>query len=340
MRYSGEPAFINAKAGKKRRSDYEGTNGCSEILLKNKQQCNLTSLNLVGFVTKDGKLLRKELLEAQRLSARIGLRMTLLDLELPEWDKSLKDDRLLGCSLMGIFDMQNMTKMTNREMVFLLKELKHVAIEEARNYAKQLGINAPLLVTCEKPDGSLSLLANSVSAGAHYSHSPYYIRRIRISSSDPLCKVCENLGYKITPENGEDWETCNNKVIEFYCKAPEGITKYDVSAIQQLENYKMLMKHYVEHNVSMSVHTRDNEWSDIEEWLWKNWKDVVGVSFISLDDSYYKQMPYESITKDQYEEYIKDRKPYDPSLLQKYEQEETELDLEQNDCKNGSCSIR
>lgn len=156
-----------------------------------------------------------------------------------------------------------------------------------------------------------------VSSGVHYSHSPYYIRRVRINSSDPLVKVCEELGYPIYPEVGQDMETCTTKVIEFPCKAPKGRTKYDVSAIEQLEAYKMFMENYVEHNCSITVHVRDHEWEEVEQWVWDNWDTIVAVTFLPLDDSFYQLMPYEAITEEEYNRRIKEMKPFMPSLLKK-----------------------
>ena len=80
-------------------------------------------------------------------------------------------------------------------------------------------------------------------------------------------------------------------------KAPAGRVKADVSAIEQLENYKMFMTNYVDHNCSITVHVRQNEWDAVEDWVWENWDDIVALSFLSLDDNFYELMPYEEITQ-------------------------------------------
>ena len=106
-----------------------------------------------------------------------------------------------------------------------------------------------------------------MSSGVHYSHSPYYIRRVRIIATDSLCRVCEELGYPVLPEVGQDPKNPTTKVLEFSVKAPAGRVKGDAAAIEQLENYKkMLMEHYVDHNCSITVHVRENEWEDEEQW--------------------------------------------------------------------------
>ena len=338
MRYSGEPGFMNAEAAAKRRPNLEGANPCMEVLLDREQMCNLTTVNVMRFV-RDGKLAEKDLFEAQRLSIRAAFRMTFLDLELDQWDIKHKRDRLVGCGLSGWQDMVNATAISSEEQSKLRKKLRDIAHKEAESYAQKLGVNPPILVTTVKPDGNIVQLP-SVSSGVHYSHAPYFIRRVRINASDPLLKVCEELGYDIKPENGQTEENCRTKVISFPCSAPEGKTKNDVSAIEQLENYRAFQKEYTDHNTSITVHVRNNEWEEVEEWLWNNWDDVVAVSFVSLDDSFYAQMPYEAISKKEYEKRLKNMIHFVPSLISKYEKDEMVIDPGDESCSNGVCPIR
>ena len=338
MRYSGEPGWINEEAGLRRRPNFRGCNPCGEILLDSHGLCNLTTVNVMAFV-QNGSLDEEGLLRAQQLSARAGYRMTCRELELHRWNTVQQRDRLLGCSLTGWQDMVNATRMDREGQAALLDKLRETAHAAAREMAEKLGQNPPLLVTTVKPEGTLSLLP-TVSSGVHYSHAPYYIRRVRISSSDPLCRVCEELGYPVFPEVGQDPDTCKTKVVEFPVQAPAGRVKGDVSAIEQLENYKLFMTHYVDHNCSITVHVRDNEWDAVEEWVWNNWDDIVALSFLSYDDSFYELLPYETITKEEYERRKAAMKPFNPALIAKYEHEETELDIGASDCANGVCPVR
>ncbi len=338
MRYSGEPGFMNAEAAAKRRPNLEGANPCMEVLLDREQMCNLTTVNVMGFV-KEEKLDEEQLLQAQRLSVRAGFRMTFLDLEMDQWDVKQKRDRLIGCSLTGWQDMVNATNMSKEEQSALRIKLKETAHQEADLYARKLGVEPPLLITTVKPEGTLSQLP-TVSSGVHYSHAPYFIRRVRINASDPLLKVCEELGYDIKPENGQTEESCRTKVLSFPCSAPHGKTKKDVSAIEQLETYRAFQKEYTDHNTSITVHVRNDEWVEVEEWLWNNWDDIVAVSFVSLDDSFYAQMPYEEISKEEYERREKEMIHFIPSLIPKYEKDEMLIDPGDESCESGVCPIR
>lgn len=339
MRYSGEPGWVNELAGAKRRPNMNGVNPCGEILLDNNGLCNLTTINVFAFVDDNGQLDIDGLLEAQRLSARAGYRMTCVELEVPDWNYVQNRDKLLGCSLTGWQDMCNALHYDKAAQAKLLQELRDAATSAAKDYAQDIGENEPLLVTTVKPEGTLSQLP-TVSSGVHYSHSPYYIRRVRINADDPLVKVCEELDYPIFPEVGQDIETCSTKVIEFPVKAPLGTTKYDVSAIEQLENYTLFMDNYVDHNCSITIHVREHEWQLVEEWVWEHWDDVVALSFLSLDDNFYQLLPYEAITEEEYDRRREEMKPFLTSLLTKYEKYETELDIGSESCDTGACPIR
>ena len=160
-----------------------------------------------------------------------------------------------------------------------------------------------------------------------------------MNALEPLVEVCKELGYTIYNEIGQTDENCKTKVVEFPVCAPSGLTKYDVSAVEQLEIYKMFMEDYVDFNASVTVHVRENEWVDVEEWLWNNWNSVVGVSFIPLDDSFYELLPYELITKERYDSLVKNMKKFNASLLSKYEKVEMDADVVDDTCVGG-CPVR
>ena len=338
MRYNGEPAFINVEAATRRKASFQGVNPCAEILLESKGLCNLTTI-VVDRMVKNGKLSKEEVLYAAELAVNAAYRLTLLELELPEWDNTHKRDVIVGLSITGWQDMVNITNMSKQDQIILLKEIKERAINSINDYADKLGKSRPSLVTTVKPEGTQSQMSGS-SSGLHFSHSEYYIRRIRISSDDALAKVCEELNYPMFPEVGQDWDTCDTKVVEFPQKAPAGKTKNDVSAIEQLEIYKMFMTYYVDHNASITVHVRDEEWDQVKEWMWDNWDYVVGISFLPLSDASYELLPYEEITEEEYNKRVSEMKPFRTSLIAKYETTGVSNLDNVKECESGICPIR
>ncbi len=265
--------------------------------------------------------------------------MTLVKAELPEWNEVMEKDRIIGVSLTGMMDMMNKIGMNYNELAKLLRELKDTVHEEGRRYCNELGISVSELMTTIKPEGTISTLP-CVSSGIHFSHSHYYIRRVRISVTDPLYKMIEKLKcYPIFNENGQTDENCTTKVIEFPVKAPEGKTKYDVGAIEQLELYKMSMMNWTDHNTSITVHVKHDEWDDVAKWLYDNFEYVVGITFLPLMEETYPLLPYEAISKDEYERRVKEIKPLDYELLKYYDDDE-EHEILDKECAGGACPIR
>jgi len=343
IKETAEPGFINVKAAKERRKDFAIVNPCAEIMLPNKAVCNLTNINVSKFIDERGNVMVSQLKEACKLSARACYRLTEPELELEGWSEIHHRDRLIGCSITGWQDAvaDNITKL---EQGVLLTLMKTWIKDAANEYADENNRPRPVLYTTVQPDGTGGLISGC-SAGVHYNHSPYYFRRVRISSNSPLYQAIKYLdGWQIDNEVGQD-DNGNTKVITFPCKSNSRITKYNVSAIEQLEQYKMMQTHYVDHNTSITVTVRDNEWDDVTDWLDKNWDCVVGISFLSLNQDYYPLMPYEECTEKQYLELKSKMAPFDQELVNKYEFElqtvgkDFEID-ESGECEDGHCPVR
>lgn len=316
---------------------------CSEILLPNRAVCNLTNINVSKFIDERGNVMIHQLKEACQLSARACYRLTEPELELEGWSEIHHRDRLIGCSITGWQDAVsgNLSKEDQEALLVLMKTW----IQDAANdYADENKSPRPVLYTTVQPDGTGGLISGC-SAGVHYNHSPYYYRRVRISTNSPLYQAVKNLkGWKIDNEVGQD-DNGNTKVITFPCKSKSHITKYNVSAIEQLEQYKMMQKFYVDHNTSITVTVKDDEWDDVTEWLYNNWDYVVGISFLSLNQDYYPLMPYEECTRDEYLELKQNMEPLDQDLVNRYEFElqtvgkDFEID-ESGECEDGHCPVR
>ncbi|UOE58018.1 ribonucleoside-triphosphate reductase, adenosylcobalamin-dependent [Cytobacillus oceanisediminis] len=351
LKFEGEPGFINGEEALRRFPWFKTVNPCVEILLDDRGLCNLSTIPAINHV-KDGKLDKESLLKAARISARIGVRMTTIDLELPEWDEIQKKHRLTGCSLTGWQDMKEAVGMTDEEENVLLEELRAVTKAESYRYADFLMVPRPKNVTAVKPEGTQSLLAGGVSSGLHAAHSPYYIRRIRVSATDPLAMAMESMGFKLEnevgqgitytdPATGEVVTTAvSTKVASFYIKSPSKRTKDDLTVEEQFDTYFRFQKHYTDQNTSNTITVKPHEWDTVEEILWNRWDEMLAVSFLSLDGGTYQLAPLESITEKQYNEFSENLPVFDPEVLERFDTRE-DFDLEDAAaCEGGACPIR
>jgi hypothetical protein len=174
----------------------------------------------------------------------------------------------------------------------------------------------------------------------HARHAPYYIRRIRISATDSLFRFMRDAGVPFHPEVGQDADTANTYVLEFPVKAPEGaVCKDDLSALDQLEHWKLVKENYTEHNPSVTVSVGDDEWIQVANWVYANWDMVGGLSFLPRENHAYRLAPYEAISKEEYERRAKSFPVVDYAKLMLYERsDETELKKELA-CVAGACEI-
>jgi ribonucleoside-diphosphate reductase alpha chain len=309
------------------------TNPCGEIALRDRGLCNLSEVVVRAEDDLDSLL---DKVETATWLGAIQSTFTNFSYVGPQWKANAEEERLLGVSLTGQMDNPEMMKPE------YLKALKSKAIKVARHASIKLGINMPAAITCTKPSGTVSQLVDSAS-GIHARFAPYYIRRYRISATDPLCKLLRDQGVKLTPENGQEnlrTEEITTYVVSFPSKSPQGaITKDQLTALEQLEIYKKTQGNWCEHNVSMTVYVKDHEWFDVGNWVYNNWDFITGLSFLPFDGGKYKQAPYEEITKDQYEKMIAKFPHIDYSQLSRYETSDLTEGAKSYSCVGDKCEL-
>ena len=334
---TGERGIINRSGLKrvlpKRRVDFlgdkinhVGMNPCSEIILQPFQFCNLSEVVCRPDDTKES--LSRKVYIATVMGT---IQSSLSDFKYIEdkWKKNQDDERLLGVSLTGIMDCPIINDPK------ILEYLKNQAIACNQEYASFLNINPSNAITCVKPSGSVSQMVNS-SSGIHPRFAPYYIRRVRISNDDPLLKMMISQGYKTYPAP----EAQNTSVLEFPVKSPDNaITVNDTDTIQQLKNWQLFKKYWTEHNPSVTVYVKPDEWLETGKWVWDNWDDVLGISFFPKSDHVYEMAPYEAITKEEYETRLKSLKKVNFAELVNFELEDTTEVKKEVACAGGVCEL-
>ena len=317
-------------ADKKTIVGYIGVNPCGEIILQPKQFCNLSEVVARAEDTVE-TLVRKV-----RVAAIIGTyqsSLTYFPYLSKEWSEHCNEERLLGLSITGQWDCPIVRSPE------VLERLRQEATKINTEYAKRFGINVSTAITCVKPSGTLSQTVDC-SSGMHPRHAPYYIRRIRISATDSLFKMLRDQGVPYHPEVSQDAENATTYVLEFPVASPPGsIYRDDVSAIDQLEYWKIVKIHYTDHNPSITISVGETEWIAVADWVYKNWDIVGGLSFLPRDNHVYQLAPYETIDEKRFTELSERLAHIDYSKIITYEKTD-ELDVKKElACVGNVCEI-
>lgn len=310
-----------------------GVNPCAEIILQSKQFCNLSEIIARADDTEES------LLHKARLATIVGTyQSTLMKFGYisKDWSDHCAAERLLGVSITGHWDSPVVRHAE------VLQKIRDVADKTNLTYAKRFGIERSMAVTAVKPSGTVSQTFDCAS-GIHPRHAPYYIRRVRISATDSLFKMMRDQGVPYYPEVGQSIENANTYVFEFPVKAPDHSKgarfKNDLTAIDQLEYWKLVKMNYTHHNPSATISVGEDEWIAVVDWVQKNWDIVGGLSFLPRNNHVYRLAPYETITKEEYEARLAQFPKIDYSKLVAYElHDETEMKKELA-CAGGTCEI-
>lgn len=320
------------KSGRRDGSKIDGTNPCSEILLRSAQFCNLTEV-----IAREGDTLEDLLTKVEAATILGTLQSTLTDFKYLRkvWQKNTEEERLLGVSLTGIMDHHILGQVCDEAKEWSKKMEAH-AIEVNKKWASKLGIEQSAAITCVKPSGTVSQLVNS-SSGIHARYADYYIRRVRIDKKDPLCTFMTLQGFP----GEQDVMNPNAWVFEFPIKSPDSSRKVkDLSAIDQLEIWKQYQDYWCEHKPSCTIYYNDKSFMEVGAWVWKNFDEISGLSFLPSSDHVYKQAPYEEISKEKYEELEKQMpRNVDWTYLSEYEKEDSTTSSKELACSAGICEV-
>lgn len=334
---SGERGIFNrvasqnqaARNGRRDPNHEFGTNPCSEIILRPYQFCNLTEVVVRPEDTKE-TLTNK--VEAATILGTLQSTLTDFKYLRKIWRHNTEEERLLGVSLTGILDHPTLCRDPE-----LLSYLRMVAIGTNKAWAALLQIPESTAITCVKPSGTVSQLVDSAS-GIHPRWSSYYIRTVRGDKKDPMTQFLIDQGVPNEPDITKPNDTV---VFSFPQRAPDGATvRADLTAVEHLEIWKTLQEAWCEHKPSITINVKEDEWFDVQAWVWKNWDILSGVSFLPYSEHTYRQAPYQEISEAEYNEWLERfPKEIDWEQLSQYELEDTTTGTQELACAAGFCEI-
>jgi ribonucleoside-diphosphate reductase alpha chain len=288
---SGEPGFFFTND-----KDW-GLNPCGEISLRPFQFCNLVTIH-AGTTTTQEEL--NDRARACAFIATLQASFTNFHYLRPIWKKTTEKEALIGVSMTGIASGQ--------VMGLNMKEAALVVKEENARVAELIGIKPAARCTTVKPEGTSSLVLGT-SSGIHSWHDRYYIRRVSVAKSEAIYTYLTINHPEILEDN-----VFKPKTDAFICipmKAPEGAITRDETALELLTRVEKVWAEWVKpghrrgnnmNNVSTTVTVKPHEWGEVGEWMWQNRENYTALAILPHDGGTHVQTPFESITKERYEE--------------------------------------
>ena len=339
---SGERGIFNressinmaARNGRRETEGWEfGTNPCSEIILRDREFCNLSEVVVRYNDTP------QTLKEKVRMASILGtMQSTLVNFKYlgSMWKRNCEEERLLGVSLTGIMD-NKYTNGKDGDPSLLLQELKEIAVNTNKELSKKIGISQSVAVTCVKPSGTVSQLTDAAS-GIHARHNKFYIRTVRGDKKDPLTKMMSDSGF---PVEDDVIKPDHTSVFSFPMKVNgNAVFRTDMTAIEQLELWLIYQKNWCEHKPSVTISVREHEWMEVGAWVYENFDYMSGVSFLPFTEHTYQQAPYQDCTEKEYKDLQKKMpKEVDWSKLSNYESMDMTIGSQELACVAGICEI-
>ena len=303
--------------------EVEGFNPCAEQSLANFETCCLAEVYLPNIISFE------ELKEVLTYAYRMNKHSLALHCSLKETEKIVNKNMRMGIGMTGILQ-------ATEEQRSWLKEAYKWLRGYDKWYSGEKGFPESIKLTTVKPSGTLSLLAG-VTPGVHPNPAgPHYIRRVRISSQSPLVDVCRKHGFPIEYQRKFDGsEDKTTMVISFPCKLPETTpvaANYDWKT--QMDMVRRMQAEWSDNSVSCTVYYKKEDIEDIKDYLRKHFRnEIKTVSFLLYHGHGFDQAPYETITKEVYEDMVSKTKP-----ITSIEIKEDEMELQ--DCDTGACPIK
>jgi len=297
IRENGEPGIMNlinvqkyARYGEESKDNASLANPCSEIPLESFELCNLSEVFPSRCVNED------DFYEALEYATFYASTVSLLLTHRPETNNIMLRNRRIGVSISGIADMLDIYGKT--ELIHRLRKGYKLVRAVNQKLATEADIPVSIRVTTVKPSGTISQLVGC-SAGMHFPTFQYALRRMRVGNTSNVCKVLKAAGVPYE----DDHATANTTVFEFPIDHGKTRNATLVSAREQFSILAMLQSEWSDNMVSCTIYfDPKTEGAQIDDMLRQFVPLIKSVSMLPHSDTgAYNQMPYEGLTKEQYE---------------------------------------
>lgn len=356
-------------------SQIAGTNPCAEIQLRSNEFCNLSE---VVARAEDDLESMLDKVETATWMGIIQACFTDFPYLNETWKKNCEEERLLGVSITGQFDAPHLfsveaLKAYKSKAIRVAKkasEIMGIPMPAAITCVKPSGTVSQLVdsssglhprfakhyirryrIAASDPLFRMVRDQGMPCSPENGQRKQDYVKALRayekvMADANPspaaeaeamrqaksICPFFDHTGW--SPDKVNTW------VVSFPVAAPKNaITVEDITALEQLAWYEKIQRNWCEHNASITVYVKPDEWLAVGDWVYKNWEIVNGVSFLPYSEHVYEQAPYEKITREEFEKLLASLPQIDYSQLSKYETEDNTEGAKSLACQSGNCDI-
>lgn len=297
---------------------------CGEILLESFEFCNLAEI----FPSRCKNF--NEYRKAAELATLYASTISLLPTHWSYSNKVIGRNRRIGVSISGITNEYE--KLSFSHMTARFKELYRAVRAENKRLADEAGVCESLRVTTVKPSGTISQLVG-VPSGIHFNTYTYCIRRMRIASNSDIVPILKEAGY-----NWEYDRMSGNgtTIFEFPLHQGDHRTAEEVTLWEQAALQASLQREWADNSVSCTLYfNREKEGKDLAHVLAHHAPLIKSASALPHCNDVFPQMPYEKITKEEYEEKVARIRPIDWSKFTTHEEA-----IGSSGCDGDVCDIK
>ena len=337
IKINGEPGCVNmintqkfgrfGHDGESRPDSAVGLNPCSEIPLESFEVCNLSEVFLPRCSTYHDFIQALE--DATFFSSTVSLYPT----DSPQTNAVVYRNRRIGVSLSGIAEWMN--DRSTVECIKWFREGYKIVRKTNEEVNREAGVPTSIRTTTVKPSGSISQLAG-VTSGVHFPIYKYAIRRIIMNPNCDVGKALRASNYPNEPSveflssdsakgrirfpkydsfsSSDDvlaYESETSSVFEVPIYQGNARSIGTVSAWEQFGLLATLQREFSDNSVSCTIYfDSETEGEQVPHMLSMFLPLVKSVSMLPHNaGNHYPQMPYEKITKKEYDTRVKSLLP-------------------------------
>lgn len=305
-----------------------GFNPCAEQGLESYELCTLVEC----FLNRHDS--REDFLRTLKFAYLYAKTVTLVPTHWAKTNSIMQRNRRIGTSISGIAEFADNHGIT--QLRSWMDEGYHTVRRWDNVYSEWLCVRESIKTTTVKPSGSVSILAGS-TPGVHWAPGGNtYLRAIRFAADDPMVPLFVDAGYEVE----DDVVSANTKVVYFPVKTSQKRSEKDVTIFEKVHLAALAQRHWSDNAVSVTVSfDRETEGQHVGTALHMYEGQLKTVSFLPSSNTVYPQMPYTSITPEQYESYVGKLSSVDFSVI--YDGRARSLDAAgERYCTTDTCELK